>query len=146
MDILEVIDQLEEKIEKAFNIPVLNKCMIDKEDLLADVEDIRLQLPEELKQARWLKEERKRILAEANHDADEIVKKAEEKTVQLINEHEITKKAYEQANDIVTAAQNNAKEIRAGLNEYCEDMLNTMESKFVACIDAMRETKQEIKK
>lgn len=51
MDILEVIDQLEEKIEKAFNIPVLNKCMIDKEDLLADVEDIRLQLPEELKQA-----------------------------------------------------------------------------------------------
>lgn len=60
MEILEIIDKLEEKIDKAMNIPFINRSLMDKEDLLADIEDIRLQLPEELKQARWMKEERKK--------------------------------------------------------------------------------------
>ena len=65
MEISEIIDKLEEKIDKAMNIPIINRSLMDKEELLADIEDIRLQLPEELKQARWVKEERKKILAEA---------------------------------------------------------------------------------
>ena len=49
------------KKTKAMNIPIINRSLMDKEELLADIEDIRLQLPEELKQARWMKEERKKI-------------------------------------------------------------------------------------
>ena len=66
-----------------------------EEELLADIEDIRLQLPEELKQARWMKEERKKIISEAQQEAESIIKAAEEKTIQMVQEHEITKKAYE---------------------------------------------------
>ena len=104
MEILEIIDKLEEKIDKAMNIPFINRSLMDKEDLLADIEDIRLQLPEELKQARWMKEERKKIISEAQQEAEGIIKSAEEKTIQMVQEHEITKKAYERATNMIDSA------------------------------------------
>ena len=79
MEILEILDILEEKVESARNIPIINRAIIDKEDLLASIEDIRLRLPDDLKQARWIKDDRKRILAEAQEEADNIIKQGEER-------------------------------------------------------------------
>lgn len=146
MEILEIIDSLEEKIEKAFNIPILHRSLIDKEDLLADIEDIRLQLPEELKQARWLKEERKRIIAEANQEAEGIIKAAEEKRTIMVNEHEITKKAYDQANEIVNAAGAQSKDMKEQAVAYCEEILSTMESKFKVIVQSLNESRSELVK
>ena len=73
MEIFEIIDILQEKVESAKNIPLLNRALIDKEDLLASIEDIRLRLPDDLKQARWVKDERKRILGEAQEEANSII-------------------------------------------------------------------------
>ena len=120
MEILEIIDKLEEKIDKAMNIPIINRSLMDKEELLADIEDIRLQLPEELKQARWMKEERKKIISEAQQEAESIIKAAEEKTIQMVQEHEITKKAYERATSMIDSAKENAQETRKQTLEYCE--------------------------
>ena len=120
MEILQIIDILEDKIEQSKTIPLLNRSMIDKEDILASIEELRLHLPEDMKQARWIKDERKRILAEAQSEADEIIKGAKEKTAKMVDEHEITKKAYEQANQIIAAAQKNSRELRMGARQYVD--------------------------
>ena len=130
MEISEIIDKLEEKIDKAMNIPFVNRSLMDKEELLADIEDIRLQLPEELKQARWVKEERKKIISEAQQEAESIIKAAEEKTIQMVQEHEITKKAYERATGMIDSAKENAQETRKQTLEYCDEILYGMQQKF----------------
>ena len=145
MEILEIIDKLEEKIDKAMNIPIINKSLMDKEELLADIEDIRLQLPEELKQARWMKEERKKIISEAQQEAEGIIKSAEEKTIQMVQEHEITKKAYERATSMIDSAKDNAQETRKQTLEYCDEILYGMQQKFESLIETIKESRSNLK-
>ncbi len=145
MEILEIIDKLEEKIDKAMNIPFINRSLMDKEDLLADIEDIRLQLPEELKQARWMKEERKKIISEAQQEAESIIKAAEEKTIQMVQEHEITKKAYERATNMIDSAKANAQETRNQTVEYCDEMLYSMQQKFESLAETLKESRSNLK-
>lgn len=145
MEILEIIDKLEEKIDKAMNIPFINRSLMDKEELLADIEDIRLQLPEELKQARWMKEERKKIISEAQQEAEGIIKAAEEKTIQMVQEHEITKKAYERATNMIDSAKANAQETRTQAVEYCDEMLYSMQQKFESLAETLKESRNNLK-
>lgn len=145
MEILEIIDKLEEKIDKAMNIPIINRSLMDKEELLADIEDIRLQLPEELKQARWMKEERKKIISEAQQEAESIIKAAEEKTIQMVQEHEITKKAYERATSMIDSAKENAQETRKQTLEYCDEILYGMQQKFESLIETLKESRNNLK-
>ena len=111
MEILAVLETLEDVVEKSANVPFIGKCLVDKEEILEIIKEIRLKLPDDIKQAKWVKEERQRILLEAQKEANNIIKDAENKISSLIDEHEITKKAYEQANEIISSAQKNAREI-----------------------------------
>ena len=83
MEILKMIDLLEDKVEQSKSIPLLNRALIDKEEILAAIEEIRLNIPEDMKQARLIKEERKRIIAEAQTEADEIINNAKIKTEKM---------------------------------------------------------------
>ena len=63
MEIMEIIDMMEETIEKAPTVPLSGKIVVDKEDLLDYIQEMRLVFPDEVKEAKWVKEERERILA-----------------------------------------------------------------------------------
>ena len=96
MEIFTLLETLEDILEKSKNVPFTTKSIVDKEEFLEIIKEIRLKLPDELKQAKWIKEERQRILLEAEKEADEIVKEAENRIISMIDEQEITRKAYEQ--------------------------------------------------
>ena len=65
MEIFTLLETLEEIIENSKKMPFTNKVMIEQEDLLDIIKEIRLKLPEDLKQAKWVSEERDRIKSEA---------------------------------------------------------------------------------
>ncbi len=145
MEILEILDVLEDKVESAKNIPIINRAIIDKEDLLATIEDMRLRLPEDLKQARWIKDDRKRILAEAQEEAASIIKQAEEQAAQLVEENVITKRAYEQANSIIASAQKNSRELRLGARQYIDKILADSESSLTKSQETIRAMRVELR-
>ena len=89
MEVLEIIDMLEDVVEKSMAIPFMGRAIVDREELLDLIQEIRLNLPGDLKQAKWVKEERQRILDEANKEAESIIKNAEEKMAGLIDDHEV---------------------------------------------------------
>ncbi len=139
MDIMEIVDMMEETIEKASAVPLTGKVMIDKDELLDYIQEIRLVYPDELKEAKWVKEERQRILSEAESRAEAIQKNAEETQMQLIDEHEITKRAYEQANELVNAAQQKSIEIKTDTDQYVDDILNDAEHRLDLLLRKVRE-------
>ena len=139
MDIMEIIDMMEETIEKASAVPLTGKVMIDKDELLDYIQEIRLVYPDEMKEAKWVKEERQRILSEAENRAETIQKNAEETQMQLIDEHEITKCAYEQANELVNEAQKRAMEIKTDTDQYVDDILNDAEHRLDLLLRKIRE-------
>ena len=92
MEIFTILETLEEQIENSKKVPFTNKIMVEQDEILELIKQIRLKLPEDLKQAKWVREERERILAEAGKEADDVVKEAENRIIAMIDEHEITKK------------------------------------------------------
>jgi len=145
MEILAILETLEDLIEKSVNVPVLGKCLVDKEEVLEIIKEIRLKLPDDIKQAKWVKEERQRILLEAQKEANNIIKEAESKIASLVDEHEITKRAYEQANEIVANAQKNARDIRLGTREYADSILNKVEEILRDTIEVIKSDREELK-
>ena len=74
MEIFALLETLEDILEKSKSVPFTDKCLVEREVILDIIKEIRLKLPDELKQAKWIKEERERILAEAQKDANDIIK------------------------------------------------------------------------
>lgn len=145
MEILQIIDLLEDKVEQSKTIPLLNRALIDKEELLEAIETLRINLPEDMKQARLIKEDRKRIIAEAQTEADEIIANAKIKTEKMVSEHEITKKAYEQANQIISAAQKNSRELRMGARQYVDSLFADTDAKLTKAQSIIRKARADVR-
>ena len=141
MEIFTLLETLEECLERAKNIPFTQKVIIDKEEVLDIIKEIRLKLPDELKQAKWVKEERGRILVEAKKEADGIVKEAENRIISMIDEHEITRKAYEQKAQIIETANEMSREISKGTKEYADNILE----KVQGVLNTVENNRKELK-
>ena len=138
MDIEQLIDALEDKIDSCTTIPIWGRGIIDKDELLDMIQDIRMKYPDEMKQAKWVKEERQRIINDAQKEAAGIIKAAEDKIAAMVNEHDITQQAYEKANQIVDSAQKNSHEIRVGANQYADDVLRALEEERIKTAETIR--------
>ena len=126
-DILELLSELEDLIDGSFEFPIIHKAFVSKDEVMEIIKDISLHIPEEIRVAKTVAEDRKRILDDAQAKADMIIKGAEEKIVSLIDEHEITKRANAKANEIIAAAQANSREIRLGTLQFADEVLKKAE-------------------
>jgi len=138
MDIEQIMNEIEEKIDSCRTIPIWGRGIIDKDEILDMIQDMRNKFPEEMKQAKWVKEERQRIISDAQKEAAAMIKATEEKIAVMVNEHDITQQAYAKANQIVDSAQQNSREIRLGANQYADDVLRALEEELVKTADAIR--------
>ena len=127
MEIFTLLETLEDLLENSKNLPFTTKSMVDKEEMLEIIKEIRIKLPDELKQAKWIKEERQRILVEAQKEADGIVKEAENRIISMIDEHEITKKAYEKKTEIIATANEIYREVSKDTSNYADSILENIE-------------------
>ena len=127
MELFTLLETLEEMLENSKTVPFSGKTIVEKEEILDIIKEIRLKLPDELKQAKWVKEERQRILVEAQKEADDIVKEAENRIISMIDEHEITRKAYEQKAQIIETANEMSREISKGTKDYADNLLEKIE-------------------
>lgn len=131
MEIFTLLETLEDILEQSKTVPFTNKGIVEKNEILDIIKEVRLKLPDELKQAKWIKEERERIIAEAQKDAEDIVKEAENRIISMIDEHEITKKAYEKKTEIIADANEMYREITKGTNTYVDGILSNMEDNMI---------------
>lgn len=128
--VMQLLDEVEEILDNSRAVPFSNRVTIDKEEIYDIISEIRMKLPNELKQSKWVIEERNKILIDAQREADEIVKNAEDRMVRMIDENEVTKKAYEQAAAIIDSAKKTSKEMRLGALDYAESILVDAEGKL----------------
>ena len=145
MEIFTLLETLEEALERGKTIPFSNKTVVDKEEILDIVKEIRLKLPDELKQAKWVKEERGRIIAEAQKESEGIIKEAENRIIAMIDEHEITRKANDQKAQIIEAANEMSREISQGTKDYADNLLEKIEIALEDALKTIQNNRRELK-
>ena len=131
MNIDELLDLMEETLEDATGLPFAGgKRVVDIDKLQDIIDEVRLNLPTEVRQARAIVNDRAEIVADAKREAEALVRKAEERARILVGEQEIVKAAQQRAAEIVGGAQTQAREMRTTVTEYCENMLRVTEEQL----------------
>jgi len=145
MDIVELLDEFEQIIDEGVTVPLSAKVLVDRDKILGIIDIIRDVLPKEIKQAQRINEEKNRILIEAQGQAELMVKETEERIMNLIEEDEITKKAYQQAEEIIENAKINAREIRLGTKEYADNLLAELERRLESFLELISKNREEVR-
>ncbi len=146
MDVIELLSELEDKIDKGFEVPFTKKTLVSKEEIMALINDISIQLPDELRVAKSIAEDSKRIITDAQKQADAKVKEVEAKILELIDEHEITKKAVANANEIIAKAQKDGREIRLASLKFADDILEKVEADFAGVTEKVKQCRADLRK
>lgn len=126
-NIMELFERLEDMADEATKVPFTDNVMINREELMDLLMDIRLKFPNALKQAEWVVENRNKILNDAKKEADSKLEESERFATKLIDENEITRKAYEQAEKILDNARQTEREMKLGAIEYADNVLLRVE-------------------
>ena len=128
MNVNELLDTIEDALEESAGMPLSGgKRIVDVEQIRDYLDEIRANLPGELRQAQQIVNDRAQILDSANAQAQVIVKKAEERARVLVSEAEIVRAAQQRAAEITSAAQSESRTLRQTVTDYCDNMLKNTE-------------------
>lgn len=132
MIVYERLAYLEKMLTEARKLPLSDKVALDQIEAMEIIKEIKTALPEELKQAKWIADERKKIIVKAHMESDAIIQDAKEK----VNEHQITMMAQDKAKIIIDKAREEATQIKSGSREYADNLLSNLleETKKIANI------------
>jgi DNA anti-recombination protein RmuC len=130
MKVLDLLEEIEEVVDTAAAVPLTGKIMVDADEILEIVKEIRIELPDEIQQAQWIKEERERILSEAKQEYETVLKDARRQAEALIENDDITVKAKQRAEEILTVAQNNVRELKMSAFNYIDSILYNFQQKM----------------
>ena len=143
----ELIGMLHEAISDAWNVPFSGgKCLVDKDEALGLLDEIRENLPQDLEQARVIVEGRNDIITQAKREGEAIKRSAEERARQLVSEEEVLITAKQKANEIVTLAETKAKELSRTANEYVDDSLRRLEQVVDQALNETHKAREDFKK
>lgn len=168
MEILDLLDEIEELITDASTIPFSNRIVLDKDEITDILKKINMAIPEEVRRAKWIKEEKDQILIEAKKEAEEIIKNAQAEEARLINhakfeenrviedarniadnlvsENEITVLAENHCRNLVDDAERKAKDIKDGAYHYADDMLEELQYKLKDFMETVAHNRSELNK
>jgi cell division septum initiation protein DivIVA len=104
-------------------MPLSASAMINKEEVIELLDEAIDRLPDELRDARWLRKEREEYLAKMRADGDEITDAARARAEQMVQRTEVVKAAEHRARRIVERAEAEARRLRLECEDFCDQKL-----------------------
>lgn len=145
MKVEEILELMDEMIDKAKTVPFSNnKVLVEADKLREYVDSIRFNLPAEIKQAKELQNDKAIIMTEANKKAEVIIKKAEDRAKILVSNEEILKQARTQAAEITAQAYTMDRDIRAAMTEKLDNTFKNAQASLESTLESIKSTRQAI--
>ena len=141
-DINRLIDMMYERIEDAKS-PALkpNLSMVDRDEMLDLLDELRAAVPAEVKRAQELLAARDKFIEDTKRDADRVMRQAELEAKAKISESEVMYAAKEKARQIVARAEERSRQLYQVANEYAEDALARTEEAVQAALDEVKQSR-----
>ncbi|WP_373898490.1 ATPase [Haloimpatiens sp. FM7315] len=130
MDVIELLEYLQDVLDNSPKFIVPGRVVVNKNEVMDIVERIINLMPDEFKKAKWICEEKNRILGEAQQEAEILKKEKMNLLKKEIERHSVTKEAQERAETIIASAQKNAKDLRLGAIDYADFVLNDLQDQI----------------
>ena len=143
-NVQKLLDMLYEMIDEAKNAPLSNdKCVLNRDEALDLLDEIRAQMPVELKRAQELGRARAKedYVKAAKRDVERMMQKAEFEAKSKVSESEVLTAARAKGHDIVTRAEERSREMYRVANDYSEDVLRRTEEAVQMALDEVKQTR-----
>ena len=120
------MDQFESLLRNSWRVPLTSRVLVSETDCGRLVEQMRITVPEVIKQAQRTMQERERILAQAKEESDRIVARARERAAEMVNEHDIMRTAQQRAAAVLQDAEQQKAQLRDGADDYAVHSLQNL--------------------
>jgi hypothetical protein len=138
MDILHLVDRLEEIFNAGQPVPFLHRMLVDEDRVLEIIDQMRVSIPEEVKRAQQVLDQRDRITAKSQEEATRTVQLAKEKADQLVDREALAVQAQGRADQIILNAKADALAIRAEADDYALESLVKLETELGRVLNQVR--------
>lgn len=145
MNVDELLDMMEELLEGSAKVPLSGKRVVDEDRLRDLIDDVRGNLPDEIRQAKGIVNDRAQILNDAKREAEAIISKAENRARAIVSEQEIVKESQRRAAEILSAAQTQSRELSSSVANYCENILRTTEEQLARSVAEVKNTRLNVR-
>lgn len=139
MDILYLLDRLENLVANSRRMPLVNQIIVKEADLLDIIDMMRTTIPEEVKQARRINQEKERILAQAQADAKSIQIRAQEEAERIIQREGLLRAADERSQEILRRAQEQSQTLVRHAEEHTLQLQNEADAYAAETLRNLRE-------
>jgi len=144
-ELQELLDELLVAVEEAKAVPLSSNVMVDREQMLAMLRNLRDRLPEELKAARWMIREREAFVGRTNERARGLMERARAKADELVSESHIMAEAVEEANILVRRAEGEARRIRLEAEDYADDRYQRLEELYGKLLGQVHDAREALR-
>jgi vacuolar-type H+-ATPase subunit H len=145
VELLSVLDDLEEYVQNSPRLPLTKKVLVDEEKMLDFLDRARTILPEEIRKAKWLVQERERVITDSRQEATRLLEEAQKEIERRVGESEIVKRAREVAEEIVAKAEQVSREMRLGARDYSDDVLAKLQNRLEKIMKEIEAGRKELK-
>jgi vacuolar-type H+-ATPase subunit H len=144
VDLTARIHQLEEMVRDAKSMPLSSSALMNRDEVLELIEQMKDSLPDEIKQARWIVKDREELLAKARRDAEGMVEQAREEQLRLASHEAVVQRAQEEAERILQEASEDGRRLRLESEDYVDAKLAQLESALQRILDDVIVTNQSL--
>ena len=147
MSIYNLLDQLESTIEgskRAFM--QTDKIIVDPEELYKIIDEIRSSVPDDIRDAQWVKREEEQIKRTAQEDYERIIEEARARAQELVSETEVYRLAEIRVREMLDEANQAAHDITLGAFNYADDIMEKIEKQLQIYYDVVQDGKDEIQR
>lgn len=146
LSVADLLDKLDDLVDEAWSLPLSGgKAVVDAERIREIVDDIRVNIPKEMRQAKAIVADRSKIIKDAREEANNIINSASEKAKNLVSRDEILKNAQRKANDTLNQATIQSKEIRKAANDYVDDLMKRTELSLQKSVMEIKDARKNVK-
>jgi len=128
-----ILNDIDELLEDSWSLPLSGgRCVVDAEKVRDLIDSIRMNMPAEIKQARAVVADRNQILSLAKGEAEALIRKAEERAKQLLEQESIVRQANAKAMALLNDASTRAQQLVEDAQKQAEQTVNDAEAKATA--------------
>lgn len=154
-DLMGLLDHIEDVVGESPRIPLTAKVIVDEDELLDTLDQVRASLPVEVQEAKWISKERERLITEARQEAERIIEEArmqaerivseaQETAARLVDQNAITQKAEEKSNEILEHAKSLAQDMHRSAKEYAIDVLLRLERHIERALTTVKQSRTDL--
>ena len=137
MDLSSRLSELEKMVRDAKSMPLSSSALLNRDEVLNLIEDLKSSLPDEIKQARWVVKDREELLAKARRDAEAMVEQARAEQLRLASHEAVMQRAKDEAERIVHEAEEDARRLRLEAEDYVDAKLAQLEGTLQKILEYM---------